>query len=63
MGKRDTWGNGILALDVNAHPYHLAPALVAPDGNLKRHLTLFLEGVERTQGQGAKELHLKTSCF
>jgi len=34
--------NGVLALDVNSDPYHLALALVSPDGNLRRHLTLSL---------------------
>ncbi len=50
--------NGVLALDVNSDPYHLALAVVAPDGNLKRHLTLSLEEVDRAPNRGAKELLL-----
>ncbi len=50
--------NGVLALDVNSDPYHLALALVSPDGNLRRHLTLSLEEVDRAENRGAKELVL-----
>nr|BAL53094.1 hypothetical conserved protein [uncultured Deinococcota bacterium] len=50
--------NGVLALDVNSDPYHLALAVVGPDGNLKRHLTLSLEEVDRAPNKGAKELLL-----
>ncbi len=50
--------NGVLALDVNSDPYHLALALVSPDGNLKRHLALSLEEVDRAPNRGAKELVL-----
>uniref|UniRef100_A0A7V4A1Z1 Transposase n=1 Tax=Thermus tengchongensis TaxID=1214928 RepID=A0A7V4A1Z1_9DEIN len=50
--------NGVLALDVNSDPYHLALALVSPDGNLRRHLTLSLEEVDRAPNKGAKELVL-----
>lgn len=50
--------NGVLALDVNADPYSLALAVVAPDGNLKRYSTLSLEEVDRAQNRGAKELCL-----
>ncbi|BBL81365.1 IS200/IS605 family accessory protein TnpB-related protein [Thermus thermophilus] len=51
--------NGVLALDVNSDPYHLALALVSPDGNLRRHLTLSLEEVvDRAEKRGAKELLL-----
>lgn len=49
---------GVLGLDVNADPYHLALALVAPDGNLRRHLTLSLEDVDQAPSRGAKELLL-----
>ncbi len=50
--------NGVLGIDVNADPYHLALALVSPDGNLRRYLTLSLEEVDRTPNRGAKELLL-----
>lgn len=50
--------NGVLALDVNSDPYHLALALVSPDGNLRRHLTLSLEEVDRAENRGTKELLL-----
>ncbi|BDG20977.1 IS200/IS605 family accessory protein TnpB-related protein [Thermus thermophilus] len=50
--------NGVLALDVNSDPYHLALALVSPDGNLRRHLTLSLEEVDRAPNRGTKELLL-----
>ncbi|WP_082077949.1 IS200/IS605 family accessory protein TnpB-related protein [Thermus filiformis] len=47
--------NGVLALDVNAEPYHLALALVGPDGSLRHYFTLPLDQVDRAQGRGAKE--------
>jgi IS605 OrfB family transposase len=50
--------NGVLGIDVNGDPYHLALAVVSPDGNLKRHLTLSLEEVDRVPNKGAKELAL-----
>ncbi len=50
--------NGVLGLDVNSDPYHLALAVVTPDGNLKRHLALSLEEVDRAPNRGAKELLL-----
>ncbi len=50
--------NGVLGIDVNADPYHLALALVSPDGNLRRYLTLSLEEVDRAPNKGAKELAL-----
>jgi predicted transposase len=50
--------NGVLGIDVNGDPYHLALAVVSPDGNLKRHLTLSLEEVDRAPNKGAKELAL-----
>ncbi len=50
--------NGVLALDVNSDPYHLALAVVTPDGNLKRHLTFSLEEVDRAPNRGAKEFVL-----
>jgi IS605 OrfB family transposase len=53
-----TEANGVLGIDVNGDPYHLALAVVSPDGNLKRHLTLSLEEVDRAPNKGAKELLL-----
>jgi len=53
-----TRANGILGIDVNADPYHLALVVVSPDGNLRRHLTLSLEEVDRAPNKGAKELAL-----
>jgi IS605 OrfB family transposase len=50
--------NGVLGMDANSDPYHLALAVVSPDGNLKRHLTLSLEEVDRAPNKGAKELAL-----
>ncbi len=50
--------NGVLALDVNSDPYHLALAVVTPDGNLKRHLVISLEEVDCAPNRGAKELVL-----
>ncbi len=50
--------NGVLGIDVNADPYHLALAVVPPDGNLRRYLTLSLEEVDRAPNKGAKELAL-----
>jgi len=53
-----TEANGVLGIDANGDPYHLALAVVSPDGNLKRHLTLSLEEVDRAPNKGAKELLL-----
>jgi IS605 OrfB family transposase len=53
-----TKANGVLGIDVNADPYHLALAVVGRDGNLIRHLTLSLEEVDRAPNKGAKELAL-----
>ncbi len=53
-----TRANGVMGLDVNSDPYHLALALVSPDGNLKRYLTVSLEEVDRAENRGAKELVL-----
>jgi IS605 OrfB family transposase len=53
-----TRANGVLGIDVNSDPYHLALAVVSPDGNLKRHLTLSLKEVDRAPNKGAKELAL-----
>jgi IS605 OrfB family transposase len=53
-----TKANGVLGIDVNADPYHLALAVVSPDGNLTRYLTLSLEEVDSAPNKGAKELLL-----
>jgi transposase, putative, N-terminal domain len=53
-----TRANGVLGIDVNANPYHLALAVVSPDGNLLRYLTLSLEEVDQAPNRGAKELAL-----
>jgi IS605 OrfB family transposase len=50
--------NGVLGIDVNGDPYHLALAVVSPDGNLVRHLTLSLEEVDAAPNKGAKKLLL-----
>jgi IS605 OrfB family transposase len=50
--------NGVLGIDVNADSYHLALAVVSPDGNLVRYMTLSLEEVDRAPSKGAKELAL-----
>jgi IS605 OrfB family transposase len=53
-----TKANGVLGVDVNGDPYHLALAVVGRDGNLIRYLTLSLEEVDRAPNKGAKELLL-----
>jgi IS605 OrfB family transposase len=53
-----TKANGVLGIDVNADPYHLALVVVSPDGNLVRYLTLSLEEVDSAPNKGAKELAL-----
>jgi IS605 OrfB family transposase len=53
-----TKANGVLGVDVNADPYHLALAVVSPDGNLVRYLTFSLEEVDRAPNKGVKELAL-----
>ncbi len=49
---------GALALDANAHPYHLALVLVSPDGELRHHSTIPLNEVDRASNRGAKEIAL-----
>ncbi|WP_051946710.1 IS200/IS605 family accessory protein TnpB-related protein [Thermus amyloliquefaciens] len=51
-------GRGVLALDINSDPYHIALAVVNPDGNLRRYLTLSLEEVDKAPNRGAKEILL-----
>jgi IS605 OrfB family transposase len=53
-----TRANGVLGIDVNADPYHLALAVVSPDGNLTRYLVLSLAEVDSAPNKGAKELAL-----
>jgi IS605 OrfB family transposase len=53
-----TEANGVLGVDANGDPYHLALAVVSPDGNLVPYLTLSLEGVDSAPNKGAKELAL-----
>jgi IS605 OrfB family transposase len=53
-----TKANGVLGVDANSDPYHLALAVVSPEGNLIRYLTLSLEEVDRAPNKGAKELAL-----
>ncbi len=50
--------NGVLGIDVNADPYHLALAVVSPDGNFARYFTLSLEEVDSAPNKGAKEITL-----
>jgi predicted transposase len=54
-----TEANGVLGIDTNGDPYHPALAVVSPDGNLRRYLTLSLEEVDRAPDKGAKELALR----
>jgi IS605 OrfB family transposase len=53
-----TRANGVLGIDVNADPYHLALAVVSPDGNLTRYQVLSLAEVDSAPNKGAKELAL-----
>lgn len=53
-----TKANGVLGIDVNSDPYHLALAVVSPNGNLVCHLTLSLEEVDSAPNKGARELLL-----
>jgi IS605 OrfB family transposase len=50
--------NGVLGIDVNADPYHLALTVVSPNGNLRRYLTLSLDEVDWAPNKGVKELTL-----
>ncbi len=50
--------SGVLGIDINSDPYHLALAVVSPDGNLRRYLKLSLEEVDRASNKGAKEIIL-----
>jgi IS605 OrfB family transposase len=38
---------GVLGVDVNARPFHLALAVVGPDGNLRRYTAVSLEEADR----------------
>ena len=58
-----TKANGVLGVDANSDPYHLALAVVGKDGNLIRYLTLSLEEVNRAPNKGAKELLLKVASL
>jgi IS605 OrfB family transposase len=53
-----TKANGVLGIDVNGDPYHLALAVVSPNGNLTRYLVLSLAEVDSAPNKGAKELAL-----
>jgi len=53
-----TKANGVLGIDVNGDPYHLALAVVSPNGNLSRYLVLSLAEVDSAPNKGAKELAL-----
>ncbi|MFZ8812404.1 MAG: IS200/IS605 family accessory protein TnpB-related protein [Thermus aquaticus] len=53
-----TRANGVLGVDANGDPYHLALAVVSPDGNLVRYFTLSLEEVDQAPNKGARELAL-----
>ncbi len=53
-----TKANGVLGVDVNSDPYHLALAVVGKDGNLIHHLNLSLEEIDRVPNKGAKEILL-----
>jgi len=53
-----TKANGVLGIDVNSDPYHLALTVVSLDGNLVCYLTLSLEEVDSAPNKGAKELAL-----
>jgi len=48
-------GKGVLALDLNANPYHIALALTDKHGNLKYHFTIPLDEVDKAPNRGAKE--------
>jgi predicted transposase len=57
-----TKANGVLGVDVNSDPYHLALAVVSPEGNLTRYLVLSLEEVDSAPNKGAKEILLWEDC-
>jgi len=56
--KTCTKENGILGVDVNADPYHLALALVNKEGNLKHYFTIPLNVVDQVPKKGTKETYL-----
>jgi IS605 OrfB family transposase len=58
-----TRANGVLGIDINADPYHLALAVVGKDGNLIRYLTLSLKEVDCASNKGAKELVLWKAAY
>jgi IS605 OrfB family transposase len=49
---------GVLGIDINSDLYHLALAVVSPDGNLRRHLALSPEEVDQAPDKGTKKLLL-----
>jgi IS605 OrfB family transposase len=50
-----TKAKGVIGIDVNARPFHLAIAEVSPDGNLQSHKSIYLSHLLKYKSRNRKE--------
>jgi len=50
-----TNGKGVIGIDVNARPFHLALAEVSPDGNLQSYKSIYLSHILKCKSRNRKE--------
>jgi IS605 OrfB family transposase len=50
-----TKSKGVIGIDVNARPFHLALAEVSPDGNLQSYKSIYLSHLLKYRGRSRKE--------
>jgi IS605 OrfB family transposase len=50
-----TRAKGVIGIDVNARPFHLALAEVSPDGNLQSYKSIYLSHLLKYKGRNRKE--------
>jgi IS605 OrfB family transposase len=50
-----TKAKGVIGIDVNARPFHLALAEVSPDGNLQSYKSIYLSHLLKYKGRNRKE--------
>jgi IS605 OrfB family transposase len=50
-----TKAKGVIGIDVNARPFHLALAEVFPDGNLQSYKSIYLSHILKCKGRNRKE--------
>jgi hypothetical protein len=46
---------GVIGIDVNARPFHLAPAEVSSDGNLQSYKSIYLSHLLKYKSRNRKE--------